>query len=104
MIFHEGALQRIEFVAVGKAFDGADLLALRLHREHQTGAHRIAVHQHRAGTADAVLAADMRAGLTAILADGIGQRAARLDAHGVRPAVDVQRDVDLPAHEFLFPD
>ena len=103
VIFHEGALQRIQFVAVGKAFDGADLFALGLHREHQTRAHRIAVDQHRAGAADTVLAADMRAGLTAILADGIGQRAARLDAHGVRLAVDVQRDVVLLAHEFLFP-
>ena len=54
--------------------------ALRLHREHQAGAHRLAVEQDRAGAADAVLAADMRPGLAAILADRIDQRAARLDA------------------------
>ena len=38
-------------------------LARRLHRKHQAGAHRLAVDDHRAGAADAVLAADMGAGL-----------------------------------------
>ena len=57
--------------------------AVGLHREHQAGAHRLAVDQHRAGAANAVLAADMRAGLAAILADGVDQRPARLDANGV---------------------
>ena len=52
-------------VAVGQPFDGADRLALRLHREHQAGAHRLAVDDHRAGAADAVLAADVRAGQAA---------------------------------------
>ena len=67
-------------VAVREPFDRADLLALRLHGEHQAGAHRLAVEDHRAGAADAVLAADMRAGLPAIVADGVDQRLARLDA------------------------
>ena len=82
-MLHEGALQRIELVAVRQALDGADLFAVRLYREHQARAHRLAVDEHRAGAADAVLAADMRAGLTAILANRVGQRAARLDANGV---------------------
>ena len=86
VMLHEGALQRIELVAVRQAFDGADLLAVRLHREHQARAHRLAVDEHRAGAADAVLAADMRAGLPAILADRVGQRAPRLDANGMAPA------------------
>ena len=42
--------------------DGGDGIAVGLHREHQAGAHRRAVDQHRAGAADAVLAAGMRAG------------------------------------------
>ena len=83
-MLHEGALQRVELVAVGQPFDGADLSAVGLHREHQAGAHRLAVDQHGAGAAHAVLAADMRAGLPAILADRIGQRAARLDLDRVR--------------------
>ena len=69
----------MQLVAVAEPFDGADVLALRLHREHQAGAHRLAVEDDRAGAADAVLAADMRAGLPAIVADGVDQRLARLD-------------------------
>ena len=76
----EGVLQRMQLVAVRQAFDGADRAALGLHREHQAGAHRLAVDQHRAGAADAVLAADMRAGQAAIVADRVDQRAARLHA------------------------
>ena len=64
---------------VRQTFDGADRAALGLHRKHQAGAHRLAVDNDGAGAADAVLAADMRAGLPAILADRVGQRAARLD-------------------------
>ena len=55
-------------------------LPSRLHRKHQAGAHRLAVDDDGAGAADAVLAADMGAGLPAILADGVDQRAPRLDA------------------------
>src|SRR5262249_33660667 len=72
--------------------------ALRLHREHQAGAHRFAINDHRAGTADAVLATDMGAGLPAVVADGIDQRLAWLDPDGVAAAVDGERDVDLLAH------
>ena len=72
----------------GQALDGADLLAVGLHREHQAGAHRLAVDDHGAGAADAVLAADMGAGLAAILADGVGQGAPRLDRDRVLVAVD----------------
>ena len=57
--------------------------ALGLHGEHQAGAHRLAVDQHRAGAAHAVLAADMRAGEAAIVADGVGQRAPRLHGDGI---------------------
>ena len=45
-----------------EAFDGADVRAVRLHRERQAGARRHAVDLDRAGAADAVLAADMGAG------------------------------------------
>ena len=67
--------------------------AVRLHREHQARAHRRAVDDHRAGAADAMLAADMRAGLAAILADRVGQRLARLDADGVVAAIDGEGNV-----------
>ena len=84
--------------AVGEPFDRANLASLRLHREHQAGAHRLIVEDHRAGAADAMLATDMRAGLPAFVADGIDQRLARLDADGVIAPVDGQRDVELVSH------
>src|SRR5215510_9350379 len=91
----EGALQWMQIVRRAESLDGTDVLILRLHREHQTRAHRFAVDDHRAGPADAMLAADMRAGLPAVLADGIDQRLAWLDPNGVLAAVDGQGDVGL---------
>src|SRR5262249_7448534 len=63
--------------------------------------HRLAIDQHGAGAAHPVLAADVGAGLSAVLADRIDQRAARLDADRVRLPVDRQRDVASFAHPFF---
>src|SRR6266851_375039 len=41
----EGALQRMQVVAFGQALDRAARAALGLYREHQEGAHRLAVEQ-----------------------------------------------------------
>src|SRR6266700_1290304 len=64
----------------------------------EAGAHRLIVEDHRAGSADAVLAADMGAGLPAILADRIDQRLARLHPDGVIAPIDGERDIDLFTH------
>ena len=45
---------------VRQPLDGDDLGAVGLHRQHQAAAHHRAVDAHRAGAADAVLAAQMR--------------------------------------------
>ena len=45
-----------------ETFDGLEAVTIGLHGEHQARAHRSAVEQHSAGAADAVFAADMRAG------------------------------------------
>ena len=62
-----------------QALDGVHPAAVRLHREHQAAAHDLAVDAHRAGAADAVLAAGVRAGQAEFLAQEIDQvlRAAR---------------------------
>jgi hypothetical protein len=44
-----------------------------------------------------MLAADMRTGLPALVADGVDQRLARLDADRIVAAVDIERDVDFSA-------
>ena len=48
--------------------------------EQQAGAHRLAVHQHRARAADAVLAADVRAGQPEVVAQRVGQQPAHRHA------------------------
>ena len=59
----ERVLDHAELARRGRQpLDGGDGVAVGLHREHQAGAHRLAVDQHRAGAADAVLAAGMGAG------------------------------------------
>src|SRR5687767_13473564 len=75
------------------AFDGQDLVAVRLHREHQARARGEAVEQDRAGAADAVLAAEMGAGEAELLAHEIGEREADLDLLVVALAVDGDGDV-----------
>ena len=80
MIVHR-LLQRVVFaVLVGEALDGRNFVIPGLHRQHQAGAHRLAVEQHGAGAADAVLAADMGAGQRQIVAKEVAQQQARFDA------------------------
>src|SRR3954447_10150616 len=97
-MLHEGTLHGMQFVAIRQTFDRPDFLAVGLRRKHQTGPHRLAVDDDGAGPANTVLAADMRPGLPAILADRIDQRAARLDLYRMITTVDVQCDGCLEAH------
>ena len=69
-------------------FDGRDLGAVGLHREHQARAHRLAVDEHRARAAHAVLAPEVRAGERAVLPEEVGERLAGLDAPRRARAVD----------------
>ena len=82
---------------VVQAFDGHHLAAVGLHRQHQAAAHDDAVDAHRAGAADAMLAAQMRTRETQLGAQEIDQ----MLAHGHRAddtlAVDGERD------RLLFP-
>ena len=94
----EGPLQRVQLIAVGEPLHRPYLATLRLAREHQAAPHRRAVEQDRAGAAHPVLAAEMGAGQPAILADRVGQRLARLDADGMRLAVDRERDFARRGH------
>src|SRR4029078_5834719 len=94
----KGARQRMRCVAVGETLDGADRHAFGLRGEHQARAHRVASDDDRAGAADAVLAADMGAGLAAVRADGVSERAPRLDPDGMVAAVDVESDIDRAGH------
>ena len=64
----------------------------RLHRQHQAGANDIAVDAHRAGAADAVLAADMGPGQLQMLAQEVRQIEPRQNMRIDALAIDVERD------------
>src|SRR5262249_45916365 len=98
VVLDERLLQGMQLVAVGEAFHRTDRPPLRLHGEHQARAHGLAVEQHCAGAADAVLAADMGSSLPAVVADRVDQRAARIDTDLVAPAVDGERELALLGH------
>src|SRR5262249_48071709 len=83
----------------GKALDGPDFLPVRLHSEHQAGTQRLAIHEHSARTADAVLTTDVGPGLSAILANRIRQRPPRLNRDRMSTAVNGERNGSLSAHE-----
>ena len=63
---------------VGEPFDGDDVGAVHLHRILRAAAHRASIHQHRAGAADAMLAADMHAERLQFVAEEIAEQHARL--------------------------
>src|SRR5207248_5342259 len=100
VVLPERLLQRMERLALREAFDGADLRALRLHGEHEAGTDRLAVHQHGAGAAHAVLAAEMRAGQPAVFAQRIGEIAACGRADFVLPSVHLQCESERLTHAF----
>src|SRR5207237_6015601 len=95
VVLPERLLQRMELLPLRESLDGAHLGALGLHREHQAGAHRLAVDQHGAGAAHAVLAAQVRAGEPAVLAQRVGEVAPRLGLDREGFAVDLQGIGDL---------
>ena len=99
MVFMERLLQRVQLIrGGGNPLDGENIMAVRLHREHQAGARGAIVEQDGASAADAVLAAQMRAGQAELMADEIRQRDADLDFLLVALAVDGQRDLACLAH------
>ncbi len=78
VIVAERLLQRMQLVGIRRdAFDGQNLVPVGLHGEHKARARRTAVEQNSAGAAHAVLAAEMGAGETKLMADEVRQR----DAH-----------------------
>ncbi len=73
------AAERLLQRAPLEALDGLDLEAVGLDGEEQAAAHGDAVEPHGACAADAVLAADVRAGEAERVAQEVAQQEARLD-------------------------
>ena len=74
MRISKGSLERVQRpVRRGKTLDCLNLVTVRLRRQHDAGARRLAVEQNRARTADPMLAADVRTGQPEILTKEITQ-------------------------------
>jgi hypothetical protein len=90
IVFDERSLHRVQFVRGAQPFDGGDLRARVHHRQGQAGIDAAAVHQHRAGTALAVVAAFLGAGQVQVLAQCIQQGDAGVQLQRARLAVDLE--------------
>jgi ribulose-5-phosphate 4-epimerase/fuculose-1-phosphate aldolase len=88
-------LQIRDCAGIREALDGFNLSAVALHRKEKTGAHGFAVEPHRTCAANAVFAADMRAGKREIVAQEINERLSRLDARGNGFAVNAHADIEV---------
>src|SRR5262249_41214549 len=62
VIVPEGLLDRVELTILFQAFDGPNLLALRLDGQRRAGVDGLAVHDHRAGATGGAVADAFRAG------------------------------------------
>jgi hypothetical protein len=102
MVGHERALQWMQALALREPLDGANDTAFRLDREHQAGADWIAIEQHRAGTAHAVLTAHMSSGQAAFFPNRIEQSAARLQLQDIGLTIDDQGDIRRLSHARLL--
>ena len=88
----EISTQRRHYRVAGKPFDGLDRAVVAGDGEHQARARRLAVDQHCAGAAHAVLAAEMGPGQITAFAQEIGERQARRDVIGNSTAVEAYAD------------
>ena len=88
VMLDERLLQRVQAVAVRQALDRGDLAALVLHRQRQAGVDALAVDQHRAGAAGALVAALLGAGEAEVVAQQVEERGAQVDVDATaRPLI-----------------
>jgi len=90
MVLAESLLHGVEFAVFRYAFDGGDLGAVGLHREHRAAFYGIAIEMNDAGTALTGITTDVRTGQFQGLADELDQQHARLDVMADLLAVDIE--------------
>ena len=93
----ERLLQSVERRVGGERLDRLDVAAVDLHREQAAAAHGDAVDEHRAGAADTVLAADVRARQPEPMTDEVREEQPRLDSLVHRASVDGRLELDHAA-------
>ena len=90
LLFHEGALDRRRLRSGSEPLQRRHLLALQQHHRRHAGQYRLAVDDHRAGTALAEPAAELRGVEFQIVPQHIEQRRIRFRFDLVIPTIDLQ--------------
>jgi hypothetical protein len=80
----------VKALVISQPFDGHDLFSLGLHRQDGAGVNIYAIHEHRAGTAAAVIAGSLRAGEVQAISENIIERPVRINFDRVDITVDLQ--------------
>lgn len=80
----------MQLFTLGKAFDSGQLGTVAHHRQRQAGIHPLAVEQHGAGTALAVVTAFLRADQVQLFPQQIQQGGPGQDLKLTRPAIERQ--------------
>src|SRR6266567_3569398 len=78
MLFPESLLDRVQAAFRGQSFDCGHLAAVRLHGQHCTGLHRIAIEEYGTGATLRSVAADVGSGEVQRIAQIVDQQHARL--------------------------
>jgi hypothetical protein len=94
MCLTHGLLDGVRLVSVGEPFDGGDLGSFGLNCEHEAGPSRLAVEEDRAGATYAVLASEVGATESKVVADGVGESAPGFNSELDSSTVDRERDWD----------
>ena len=92
VLIPEGFLDLVQLAVGGHPFDGQDLGAVGLDREHRAALDGLAVQLDGAGAAQRRLAADVRTGESDHLAQVMNQEKSRLYVVGIGSAVDIYCD------------
>jgi len=100
MLIPEGLLQRMQRRALRQPFDGRDLRAIGLDREHGARLHGVPVELDGTRTAVAGIAPDVGSSQPGLFPDVIDQQRPRLDLVFVAGAID--RDRDPASHTHLL--
>ena len=91
MLLPESLLQRMIGPVARQAFDSRDCRAVGLSREYRARLDRLAIHEHRAGSAKRAFTADVRTGQSHDLADVMDEEHSRFDQ--VRASLAINRYV-----------
>jgi hypothetical protein len=92
VVLVKSLLERVQRAVRAKSLDREELHPVRLNGQHQARAGRLAVHEHGAGAAETVLAADVSPRQPEVFPEKVDQELSRLTATLPRLAVHRQPD------------